>query len=442
MKPIFTRYICLWSGLLTLFLLFNGCERNHLSLVALGERPRLETLEVGVTEAWLKVKVATANAGQELHLYRDGTLVLTQPLPSDTTVMADSLQPKQTYRFRAELWVGNEKLYTSPPLTITTLDTTSDNFQWEINTFGGGAGSSFLQDVAIINENDIWAVGEIHTAQTDTYDSLGNWQPPFNAVHWNGVKWELKRIPAVTSFGSITKGKINAVFAFNSNNVWFFSDAGSFAHWNGKNWESEFVSQRFGGINKIWGSSPTDIFFVGTNGNITHYDGQGWQKIESGTDMPIMDIWGSPVDNSGNFYVLAMASLFLQAPAPKLLQIAGNQVIPRYLPVTNSLLSVWFHSPRKVFVCGGGLHYGVNNLWKRVHELPDIFLKRVRGNGLNDIWVVGDFGIAAHFNGLHWKTHPELSLGNGNDDCMAVKGKLTVAVGWQRGNAVIVKINS
>jgi hypothetical protein len=58
-------------------------------------------------------------------------------------------------------------------------DTTSHNFTWRLDTLG--TNWSILLDVAIVNENDIWAVGEIHTAETDTFDSLGNWVPPFNA---------------------------------------------------------------------------------------------------------------------------------------------------------------------------------------------------------------------------------------------------------------------
>jgi len=47
------------------------------------------------------------------------------------------------------------------------MDTTSHNFTWQTWTFGEHS-SSRLYDVAIINENNIWAVGEIYMK-----DSLG-----------------------------------------------------------------------------------------------------------------------------------------------------------------------------------------------------------------------------------------------------------------------------
>ena len=69
-------------------------------------------------------------------------------------------------------------------------DTTSHSFTWQTFEFGDdGASPSSLKDVAIINDSDIWAVGSIYLN-----DSTG--QPDYtayNAVHWDGNKWELKR---------------------------------------------------------------------------------------------------------------------------------------------------------------------------------------------------------------------------------------------------------
>ncbi len=75
----------------------------------------------------------------------------------------------------------------SNELSVTTMDTTSHNFTWQTWTFGEHS-SSTLYDVAIIDENNIWAVGEIYMN-----DSLGNPDPDaYNAVHWNGSELEYK----------------------------------------------------------------------------------------------------------------------------------------------------------------------------------------------------------------------------------------------------------
>ncbi len=63
------------------------------------------------------------------------------------------------------------------------MDTTSHNFTWQTFTFGEHS-TSTLYDVAIIDENNIWAVGEIYMN-----DSLGNPDPIFiTLLQWNGTK--------------------------------------------------------------------------------------------------------------------------------------------------------------------------------------------------------------------------------------------------------------
>ena len=60
-------------------------------------------------------------------------------------------------------------------------------FRWKISVFGLGARSSYFQDMAIIDENDIWAVGEVHNWYTDQFDFLSHWvQPSMTADHWDG----------------------------------------------------------------------------------------------------------------------------------------------------------------------------------------------------------------------------------------------------------------
>ncbi len=68
------------------------------------------------------------------------------------------------------------------------MDTTSHNFTWQTFTFGEHTRYAF--DVAIIDENNIWAVGEIYMN-----DSLGNPDPSLiMLLHWNGTDWKPEKI--------------------------------------------------------------------------------------------------------------------------------------------------------------------------------------------------------------------------------------------------------
>ncbi|MGH7601795.1 MAG: hypothetical protein ACREOI_35990, partial [bacterium] len=102
----------------------------------------------------------------------------------------------------------------STPLA-TQADTTSHNFVFQIDTLGDGS-SSLLNDVFIIDENNIWAVGEIYLK-----DANGQFiYPPYNAAQWNGRTWNLLKIP-VKDFGGLTTSfPLKTVFGFTPNDVW------------------------------------------------------------------------------------------------------------------------------------------------------------------------------------------------------------------------------
>ncbi len=142
--------------------------------------------EAGVTEAWLELRVEGLKSNADYILQRDGRTVFSGRLQTQDTVLYDSLlSPSTTYRYRLYAREG-EDISPAVETGLTTMDTTSHEFDWRVYTFGGQKGTSLFYDVAIIDENDIWAVGEIYTEDIDTYDSLGNWIDPYNAAHLDG----------------------------------------------------------------------------------------------------------------------------------------------------------------------------------------------------------------------------------------------------------------
>ena len=316
---------------------------------------------------------------------------------------------------------------TTPP---APPDTTSHNFSWQTFTFGGQHGSSVLQDVAIINENDIWAVGEIHTAQTDTYDSLGNWQLPFNAVHWDGVKWELKRIPFIGACSAVDFPTLRAIWAFENDNV-YFTNGGSLVHYNGNgfNMDCGMNSLLSGAINKILGISPSDIYAVGGKGSIVHYDGQGWQKIESGTTTNINDVWGYVDPKSGGKTVLAAVSSRYHSGQIRLLSIKSGSATDTLETNLNRVINgVWFGQNTPLYVVGDGLRMHTEQGWQKIN-IPPYFSTRIRGTAVNNIFVVGAFGLVVHYNGNTWRSYPELMMNNGSLEGLDMKTNIVAAVG-------------
>jgi hypothetical protein len=386
---------------------FLNCER--ISSPHIRSDLYLTAVHVDVIEATLSLEVEKPIENAVYKLMRNDSIIHSAKFEGKVVNYRDSeLRPSQTYTYQATLLKSCEMVSRSSPISITTMDTTSHDFQWEIFTFGGNFGSSALFDVAIISENNIWAVGEIYA------DSAEPWLP-YNAVHWDGVEWTLKRIyfylcPNGTS---PTPYPINSVFAFLENDIWFARD-GSFVRWNGSSFQHDCSMNTLlnGSILKIWGESSKNLYAVGINGTIIHYNDIIWQKLESGTDNYINDIWGiiNPLQNS---FALCPISDKYSLSEEKLILIDVNQDVTE-IPLPNPepyshrhLHTVWFRDRYKIFLGGVGLFIGeINDTWIEVEQLRNYFFNRIRGTDVNNVFAVDDFGRIIHFNGCSWYEYP------------------------------------
>ena len=183
-----------------------------------GKTLTLELKDVSCTEAWLQFTSTGLQLPNTLTLYIDDKIDETIELSTeDTLLYIDSLLPNKSYKVKTALNTTDNQQLVTNEVTFITMDTTSHNFTWQTFTFGEHS-SSTLYDVAIINENDIWAVGEIYIN-----DSLGNPDPnAYNVVHWDGNNWELKKI-TVTYKGNETLAPLKGVFALSDGKIVFSS---------------------------------------------------------------------------------------------------------------------------------------------------------------------------------------------------------------------------
>ena len=408
----------------------------------------LKVEDVSSTEAWLKLTLNNFTAAVEVQLKRNGKAVNTFRITSvDTTLYDDSLSPNSTYTYEAVEQQNGRETAKSEWVSARTMDTTSHNFTWQKYTFGGANGSSVLYDVAIINDSDIWAVGEIHTAETDQWNADSTkWIDPYNAVHWNGQKWELRRIMFYTFCNQthVAPYPARAVFNFSDNVIAISSNSQITYITNNKQGKIDCLPVS---VNSMWGTSSKDFYVVGNGGNIAHYNGSQWTKIESGTDLDINDIWGDYDAKTGKWEILAVASNMYSSFDRSILSIdpiKGEVTMISSQPINGTLSSVWFKSNKKYYVTGGAGNFEKHNLsdtnWKNsfVSKLRFSIL-RVRANGLNDVFGAGGGGEVLHFNGITTKSYYNTTrLSNGNYYSITVKDNLCVAVGENNPKAVLV----
>lgn len=394
-----------------------------------GEEPTLElTIEdVSCIEAWIKLTTTNLQLPTTIELKQinptgDTLSQISILNTQDSLLYVDSLLPNQTYNFHTAIQSSS---HTSNELSVTTMDTTSHDFTFETFTFGGTAGSSTLYDVAIINENNIWAVGEILVADTSQ-----NGYTTYNAVHWDGINWELLRIPFLFQ-GDSFYNPIYAVFAFSAEDIWF--GIGNLIHWDGTRYIPIGISSVFPSlVNKIWGSSSSDLYVVGNNGNIVQYNGTLWSRIESGTELHIGDVWGIADGNGGYNKYLAADN--------EMLKIDNDNQLSRIVAeLGRSLGAVWGKINRLIYTAGGyGLSLYKNYDWEIIDVPVTNTIRVVRGQNHNDVYGLGMPGIIIHFNGYTWQT---ITTGQNNIHYrIEVRNDFAATVGWQGDEALITVI--
>jgi hypothetical protein len=375
--------------------------------------------DASCTEAWLKLTTTNFPLPTSVVLKQnDATRTTINLITPDTLLYIDSLLPKQTYTFQVS---STQHQVSSNQATTTTLDTTSHNFTWQTFTFGEHT-SSVLYDVAVINENNIWAVGEIYMK-----DSLGNNDPnAYNAVHWDGQSWNLKRIMFYTICGqsNLSSYPAKAIFAFNKNDIWIAMDGDQLARVNGTTQVSKQCLPWSFVINKLWGSSSNDLYAVGNGGNIAHYSNGVWTKIEiqlsagqGGTTVDLLDVWGSPDGSivwacgyTGDYALSALIRIKNNISETLFEGFSNSQSNGYYVGPMNG---VWLDNEYRIFMMTWGGIYSIRNsnsffLDKRIARISDVGFGS-DGTASNNLFACGE-GFVGHWNGYSYKEYPELFI--------------------------------
>lgn len=252
-------------------------------------------------------------------------------------------------------------------------------------------------DIAIINDTLAYGVGEIWQGGTR-----------YNTAKWNGSDWTLKLI-TVNFRNSDISPPLEGIFTFSITDIWV---VGSLPiHGNGQYW-SIFDLRSMSGfenisLSRVWGKDSSSIYFVGGGGSIVHYTSGPtrtgtWTKIESGTSTNINDIFGVKNIKTEQYEAYCAVTDFFQPKDKKILRIAeGRKVDSITWGTGRDVVSVWSANGSFLYVCGDGVFENSTGVWKEIKF--GVYTNHVRGSAANNVFVVGDFGLIAHFNGGTWK---------------------------------------
>ncbi len=398
------------------------------------------------TEAWLKLTSEDIEFPAELILRQynpsgDSLSFQFSLTTDDTLFYIDSLLPGKGYSFMAWFTATDSLHPPSNKLSVTTMDTTSHDFTFDMLTFGGETGSSSLRDVAIIDENNIWAVGEIFIEDTN---SLG--YKKYNAVHWDGNSWSLEQIYFRGECSLVEYPLLKSIWAIDSENI-LITNGGAIGWFDGHtvSLDCGMNSLLNGAVNEIWASDEDNIYLVGNDGAIVYYDGSLWQKIESGTELNINDIWGDYNEKTREWEILAVASNILQSYDKEVLKIQGSKVsLISKEGIDWTLSSVWFKPDIKYYAIGSGIYekkYLENLIWKydSNNRITDYHVYSIRGNNINDILIAGAFCEILHFNGKSWISYQNnIGVLSGVYYSVDLYEDILVAVGFTDRKATIL----
>ncbi len=324
---------------------------------------------------------------------------------------------------------GCTKNPTIPP-PAPPADTTSNVFTWTFDTVGV---QGTLVDVAIVNDSFAIAVGDFHlrdsTGQLDLH--------AYNTAVWNGIRWSPVRV-----YYNHVAGALHSVFALSEHDVWL----DIWARWDGQAFQQVTIDSMFYGvyIYRMWGDS-TVLYAVGSNGFIARFAGGAWQKIQSGTSLDIVDIWGAVNPSTGKTEILCVASKLGENDLISIIKIDGGAAtLLSTIPIPYPLSTVWFVPGEHYYVAGSNMYQKqllTESTWKMVaSDVTQYYIYSIRGSSSNDVYAGGSWGEFLHYNGARWQSFRDVtSLNSLYYNPIAVRGRLVMALGYNGVQAIVLR---
>jgi len=272
----------------------------------------------------------------------------------------------------------------------------------------------------------------------------------YNAIHWNTQQWELKRIPFIGPCSSVDYPPIQAIWAFSSNHI-LFTNGGAIAVQNGTTTYLDCGMNALldGAIKKIFALDPSNVYAVGYQGIIVYYNGSSWQKQESGTDVDLTDVWGSP-DGSvvwacgwDDFKPTVLLRKYDGGNWELIYNDLDNLFHFRPDSLSGAIFSVWTDKATSLYALTNYTLYKCNPQMpvkgEYIWEAADPYIwasRRLRGTSDNDLVAVGYEGRIWHFNGASWRLYNELVNPIDILNSVAISNDMVIAVGLRYFNGI------
>ncbi|MFQ5706308.1 MAG: hypothetical protein ACE5HO_02610 [bacterium] len=168
----------------------------------------LQAMRVEAIEVALRVSLTDTLVPRTFEIRRDGaTIFAGQMRGTETTVVDTTVLPAQSYLYRAFRLQEGQPTDSSNVVTLTTLDTTSHDYTWEIQTIGVFQAS--LSDVWGTSPTNVYAVGRVEVPQGETQS---------NIIQFDGNSWRAVTEAAFDT--GFAYGEFWGIYGFSEDEIW------------------------------------------------------------------------------------------------------------------------------------------------------------------------------------------------------------------------------
>jgi len=426
MKMFYTLFL-LGLGLLT------GCSESPTDHEV--EKPVLTIDDMSCTEGWLNLSIPPGMLPAQVSLLQDNQTVMSITVVSaDTLLYIPTLTHSNVYVFQASITPPNNSVIFSNVTNLTTLSPTGNSFSWTKHYLGStNINYSYVNDIAIISENDIWAVGLFVLPDTN----LAGYSN-YNAAHWDGTGWEYKKLWYEAPGNYQAVPAITGILAFSHDKLFMMCEWGT-TFYDGKN-QSKTENGPYW-TTTIWGSDSNNIYAGGYSGKIYHFNGTDWTLIETGTNLYVNNIYGDYNKRTKSYEIIAVCAEYSLGFTSKIFKIEGQKATEiSKQGISDFVLRGWLYPGKKLFVVGDGIYFKDMNdsEWSKEEDPNLITIYCIKGTSLNDVFAGGSYNRLFHFNGIEWgMLMPEVSYSSYSR--IKIKENIVVASGIA-GNQGLVTI--
>jgi hypothetical protein len=387
-----------------------GCKDNTIEVIQ--PRIKLSVEDLGVTEVWLKISIPQDIQHRAVTLRRDDSTILIRSsiISTDTIVFSGNRLSNHSYTYKLyDTAYFNHPNVTS--LIFSTMDTTSHDLIWEVDTLGDV--QSRVYGLWGSDENNVYAVGYFNTP---------DWS--YCLACWNGIRWQYLRPAAIDSIGGLQAGNLVSIYGLNSKKIWVVGSGygsiddigpdtvwGFVAEWDGKEWKNispDAIGEQF---LSLWAISENDLWVGSVSGNVYHYNGITWSKINTGNNYSYFDIWGF---SDKELYISGVADSGYEGGILKYNGESWDKLNINYSDLFPPCRSVWGVNPRFLFVTSfEEVWTNSDRIWQsKVYPGNTFLFTKVRGTAKNNIFICGYSGIILHYNGFSFRNYETQFVGS------------------------------